>query len=74
MKKFLAIAMIAATLTSCGGGESTTEPTTTDSPAVEQPATTEPVTTDSPKVEAPATDSPKVEATATPEVKAEEKK
>jgi hypothetical protein len=40
MKKFLAIAMIAATLTSCGGGE-TKEEATTDSAAlapVETPA------------------------------------
>ena len=42
MKKFLAIAMIAATLTSCGGGE-TKEEATTDTAAtvapVETPAT-----------------------------------
>ena len=41
MKKFLAIAMIAATLTSCGGGE-TKEEAPVDSPAVapvETPAT-----------------------------------
>jgi ABC-type uncharacterized transport system auxiliary subunit len=53
MKKFLAIAMIAATLTSCGGGE-TKEEATTDSPAVE--TTTTPAV-DSPAVQAPV-DSP----------------
>ena len=45
MKKFLAIAMIAATLTSCGGGEKTEETPATDSVApVETPA---PAATDS---------------------------
>jgi hypothetical protein len=42
MKKFLAIAMIAATLTSCGGGESKegeATDTTTVAPATETPAT-----------------------------------
>jgi len=47
MKKFLAIAMIAATLTSCGGGETKEEPKT-DS------ATVAPVETPAP---APAADS-----------------
>ena len=52
MKKFLAIAVIAATLTSCGGGK-TEEAPATDSAAVapvEAPATadtTAPATTDS---------------------------
>ncbi len=53
MKKFLAIAVIAATLTSCGGGK-TEEAPATDSAAVapvEAPATTDsaaaPATTDS---------------------------
>jgi hypothetical protein len=72
MKKFLAIAMIAATLTSCGGGEKTegtpeTDTTTTAAP-VETPVVTEDTTT---KVE---DTTKKAEATATPEVKAEEKK
>ncbi len=46
MKKFLAIAMIAATLTSCGGGEKTEETPATDSTMapVEAPA---PAATDS---------------------------
>ena len=34
MKKFFAIAMIAAALTSCGGGETKTEETTADTTAV----------------------------------------
>jgi len=40
MKKFLAIAMIAATLTSCGGGETKEEPKTDSSMVapVETPA------------------------------------
>jgi hypothetical protein len=41
MKKFLAIAMIAATLTSCGGGEKTEETPAADTTAtapVETPA------------------------------------
>ena len=39
MKKFLAIAMIAATLTSCGGGE-TKEEATTDTAATVAPVET----------------------------------
>jgi PBP1b-binding outer membrane lipoprotein LpoB len=39
MKKFLAIAMIAATLTSCGGGE-TKEEATTDTAATVAPMET----------------------------------
>jgi hypothetical protein len=54
MKKFLAIAMIAATLTSCGGGE-TKEETTTDSAATVAPVETPAPTTDS--MPAPAADS-----------------
>jgi len=46
MKKFLAIAMIAATLTSCGGGE-TKEEATTDSAAVAPVETPAPAATDS---------------------------
>ncbi len=42
MKKFFAIAMIAAALTSCGGGETKTEETTGDTATVatETPAAT----------------------------------
>jgi ABC-type uncharacterized transport system auxiliary subunit len=63
MKKFLAIAMIAATLTSCGGAE-TKEEATTDSPAVEAtttPAVDTPATTtvDTPATK-PAVDTPAV--------------
>jgi ABC-type uncharacterized transport system auxiliary subunit len=62
MKKFLAIAMIAATLTSCGGAE--TKDATTDSPAVEAtttPAVDTPATTtvDTPAT-TPAVDTPAV--------------
>jgi len=45
MKKFLAIAMIAATLTSCGGGE-TKEEATTDTAAVAPVETPAPATMD----------------------------
>jgi len=44
MKKFLAIAMIAATLTSCGGGETKVEETT-DSTTVAPTETPAPVDT-----------------------------
>ena len=40
MKKFLAIAMIAATLTSCGGGETKEETPATDSAATVAPVET----------------------------------
>lgn len=45
MKKFLAIAMIAATLTSCGGGESHEE-ATTDTTTVAPVETPAPATVD----------------------------
>jgi PBP1b-binding outer membrane lipoprotein LpoB len=66
MKKFLAIAVIAATLASCGGSESA-EGAKSDSPAVEAPKV------DSPKVEAPKVDSPKVEAPKADSPKVEKK-
>jgi len=48
MKKFLAIAMIAATLTSCGGGETKEETPATDSAATVAPVETPaPAATDS---------------------------
>lgn len=53
MKKFLAIAMIAATLTSCGGGE-TKEEATVDSPAVAPVETPAPVDTAAAKVDTAA--------------------
>jgi len=60
MKKFLAIAVIAATLTSCGGGKTEEAAPVGDSPVVETPVVETP-NVDSPKVEAPKVDSPKVE-------------
>lgn len=54
MKKFLAIAMIAATLTSCGGGETKEEPKA-DSTMVAPVETPAPAATDS--MAKPATDS-----------------
>ena len=60
MKKFFAIAMIAAALTSCGGGETKTEETTGDSTTTVTNEATAPVDSpatapvDSPKTAAPA--------------------
>ena len=53
MKKFLAIAMIAATLTSCGGGE-TKEEATTDTTTVAPMETPAPVDTAAAKVDTAA--------------------
>jgi hypothetical protein len=47
MKKFLAIAMIAATLTSCGGGETKEETPAADTAAVAPVETPAPAATDS---------------------------
>jgi len=46
MKKFLAIAMIAATLTSCGGGETKEETPAADTAAVAPVETPAPATVD----------------------------
>ncbi len=57
MKKFLAIAMIAATLTSCGGGETKEETPATDSAAVAPTETPAPAPAATDSMAKPATDS-----------------
>ena len=65
MKKFLAIALIAATLTSCGGGKTEEAEQKVDSPVVETPVVEAPKV-DSPVVAAPKVDSPVVAPTTKP--------